>query len=355
VSSVFGYLRDDLLPLAERPARAARVFEAVYREQVTRLADLRGIPPPIRTRLADALDTGLPAIHSRFDSADGTRRYLLRLADGQLVESVVIPSGGRDTFCISSQIGCALACTFCLTGRMGLVRDLSTAEIVSQVMVLLRDSDIPSRRRFSLVFMGMGEPLQNYDNVIRAIRILADGHGLALPAARITLSTAGLVPGVERLGAEPVFPNLSVSLTGVTNEVRNRLMPVNRRYPVEQVLAAIRALPRARQRRVMIECVMIRGVTDSLEDARTLAELLRGIPAKVNLIPLNPDRELPFEPAGRDAILRYQEVLLKHGTATFIRRTRGDDISGACGQLSRRVVHTEPQDPVLQPPSAENV
>ena len=335
MKSFYDQSKQDLLAWVDRPARAARVFRAVYCERVVRCEDIAAVPEKARKTLADSLTLDLPSITQRFNSEDGTRRYLLRLADGQTVESVLIPSGDRDTFCISSQIGCALGCTFCLTGQLGLIRDLSAGEIVAQVLVLQQQT---TRRRFSIVLMGMGEPLQNYDNVIKAIQILHDDHGLGVPVARITLSTAGLVPGIERLARERLFPNLCISLTGVTNAARDSLMPINRRYPIEAVMEAVRKLPVSRQSRVMFECVMIKGVTDSIEDARDLSCLLRGMSAKVNLIPLNPAPEIPFERAADADILRFQEVLVRNGNAAFVRRNRGNDVSGACGQLKKKVL-----------------
>jgi 23S rRNA (adenine2503-C2)-methyltransferase len=275
----------------------------------------------------------LPVISNRFKSSDGTERYLLRLGDGELVESVLIPRDDRVTFCISSQVGCALACTFCLTGQLGLTRDLSADEMVSQVELLLTQTT----QRFSVVFMGMGEPLQNYDNVLASIRVLHDDRGLKVPMTRITVSTAGLIPGIERLAQEPLFPNLSVSLTGVTNKTRDELMPINRKYPVEAVMDVIRKLPVARQKRVMFECVMIKGMTDSAVDAERLSRLVRGMRVKVNLIPLNPAEEIPFERSSDEAIRHFQEILVRNGTATFIRKNRGNDVSGACGQLKKKV------------------
>jgi 23S rRNA (adenine2503-C2)-methyltransferase len=321
MESFYDQSRQDLLRWVERPARAARAFHEVYRER-------RAVS---NAALSATLTMDLPSIARRLESADGTRRYLLRLSDDRTVESVFIPGEDRDTFCISSQIGCALGCTFCLTAQMGLIRDLSAGEIVSQVMVLLHDAP---RRRFSIVLMGMGEPLANYDSVIKAIDILHDNHGLSVPPARITLSTAGLIPGIERLSREPVFPNLSISLTGVTNAVRDQLMPINRKYPIDAIVDSIRALAPSRQSRVMFECVMIQGVTDSAEDAHELARLLRGLRVKVNLIPLNPGPGIPYERAQRDAVFRYQEILVRSGFATFIRKNRGNDVCGACGQLN---------------------
>lgn len=273
-------------------------------------------------------------VESCFSSTDGTQRFLLRLADGELVESVLIPRPDRVTLCISSQVGCALGCTFCLTGQLGLTRDLTSDEIISQVLLMRERTD----QRFSIVFMGMGEPLQNYENVMQAVRFMHDDRGLRLPMSRITVSTAGLIPGIERLAAEPIFPNLCISLTGVTDQTRNTLMPINRKYPIGSIMDTIRRLPLSRQKRVMFECVMIKGLTDSLEDAAILAQLVHGTRVKVNLIPLNPAEEIPFEPAAHDTILRFQEVLVRGGATTFIRKNRGNDVSSACGQLKKKVI-----------------
>jgi len=272
----------------------------------------------------------LVTVHSQFTSIDGSARYLLRLRDGEFVEAVRIPREGRDTFCISSQVGCALGCTFCLTGQLGWTRDLSGAEIVSQLLVLLNDA-----QRFSVVFMGMGEPLANYDNVLEAVHFFHDDHGLKLPMSRITVSTAGLVPAMRRLANEPLFPNLCISLTGVNNNARDRLMPINRKYPIQEVMQVVRELPPQRQKRVMLECVMIKGLTDSIEDAEELARLVRGMRVKVNLIPLNPASEIPFQRSDDDTVLRFHQILMQNGVATFIRKNRGNDISGACGQLKK--------------------
>jgi 23S rRNA (adenine2503-C2)-methyltransferase len=182
----------------------------------------------------------------------------------------------------------------------------------------------------------MGEPLANYDNVLEAVRFFHDDHGLKMPMSRITVSTAGLVPAVRRLGKEVLFPNLSISLTGVRNRVRDELMPVNRKYSIEQIMEAVRELPAQRRKRVMFECVMIKGLTDSVEDAEELSRLVRGMNVKVNLIPLNPAEEIPFERSGEDAILQFQEALIRNGVATFIRKNRGNDVSGACGQLMKK-------------------
>jgi 23S rRNA (adenine2503-C2)-methyltransferase len=316
--SFFNFTRAEVADAVGSEARANRLYQAAYREQ----------SPSV-----DSFDARLPRVDERFESADGTRRYLVRLADGQTIESVLIPESGRHTFCVSSQVGCALACTFCLTGQLGLTRNLAAGEIVSQVLLLRREMPDESSGRYSIVLMGMGEPLQNYENVLKAIEILTDDNGLAVPLRRITLSTAGLLPGIERLARERLFPNLSISLTGARDEVRDQLMPINRKYPIRDVIAAVRDLPERRRKRVMFEYVMIKGLTDSIDDAGRLAALLEGLGAKVNLIPLNESPDIPYQRSDRSGILSFQQVLLGRGITTFIRKTRGDDVSGACGQL----------------------
>jgi 23S rRNA (adenine2503-C2)-methyltransferase len=328
MKSFFDCTRIGIADLLHSSARAERLYRAVYREGALSTAD--------RATL-DSFALTLPSIIHRFESTDGTLRLLLRLNDGETVESVIIPEEQRFTFCVSSQVGCALACQFCLTGKLGLIRNLSAAEIVSQVLVQLTALPAGSSNRFSVVLMGMGEPLQNYDNVLKAIRILIDDYGLALPLHRITLSTAGLVPGIQRLAKENSFPNLSISLTGATNPKRDALMPINQKYPIEDVVRAVGDLPANRRKRVMFEYVMIKGVTDSLDDARNLSRVLGGLGSKVNLIPLNESPEIEFECADRDDILRFQQVLLENHIPTFIRKTRGDDVYGACGQLKKHV------------------
>lgn len=322
MESFFDYTRAEIASYLGRQASATRLYKAVYQA-----CD--------KSAAAEYFNLALPSVVDRFESADGTRRYLLRLDDGEVIESVLIPEQQRFTFCISSQVGCALACQFCLTGQLGLTRNLSTAEIVSQVLLQRAEISSENSNRFSVVLMGMGEPLQNYENVLKAIQILTDDHGLAVPLRRITLSTAGLVPGLKRLAREPLFPNLSISLTGATNPKRDELMPINRKYPIEDVIAVVNSLPDSRRKRVMFEYVMIKGVTDSTDDAEHLSALLRGLGAKVNLIPLNESPDIDFQCSDRSDILRFQQVLLRNGIATFIRKTRGDDVFGACGQLKR--------------------
>ena len=322
MNSFFDLTRSEIAQLAGGPRRASELFKSAYQRH-----QLEASPFELR----------LPAIVESFQSGDGTRRFLLRLEDGESIESVIIPGEDRLTFCVSSQVGCALACTFCLTGLLGLKRNLTVGEIVSQVVLLEREGVRSfAQERFSVVLMGMGEPLQNYENVLKAIAILNDDHGFGISARRITLSTAGLVPAMERLAREPLFPNLSISLTGATNAVRDQLMPINRRYPIEDVIAVVRALPPQRQKRVMLEYVMIQGETDSLDDAQALSEWVGTMRVKVNLIPFNSAPELQFRRSSDEDVLRFHAFLLKKGIATFVRRSRGGDVSGACGQLMKK-------------------
>jgi 23S rRNA (adenine2503-C2)-methyltransferase len=326
--------------LAERfnPSfRAMQLYKSVYQRWFDDFGLMTDLPKRARAELPQEWDIKLPGVKRRFYSIDGTRRYLIRLRDGELAETVFIPEEHRSTICISSQIGCALACTFCLTGQLGLTRHLTAGEIVAQVLVAQRDNlSWEARDSFNIVLMGMGEPLHNYDNVMKAIRILHDVHGMNMSPSRITLSTAGLLPAVERLGSEPMIPNLAISLTGATNEKRNQLMPINRRYPIEQLLDAVRRFPLKHRQRVTFEYVLLRGLTDSPEDALHLVGLLKGMRAKVNLIPFNEAEVVAYKRPSDHVIARFQQFLIDHDIAAFVRKNRGNDISAACGQLKKK-------------------
>jgi 23S rRNA (adenine2503-C2)-methyltransferase len=330
----FDYERSELAKMFSPPFRATQIFKAVYQHGIDDFEAMTDLPKVQRASLATEWDIKLPAVDRRFDSVDGTRRYLVRLHDAEMAETVFIPEENRDTVCISSQIGCALACTFCLTGQLGLIRNLSGGEIVAQVLIAQRENMEGS---FNIVLMGMGEPLHNYDNVMKAIRILHDEEGLNMSMSRMTLSTAGLLPGIERLAQEPMIPNLAISLTGATNSKRDQLMPINRKYPIEQLLDAVRRFPLKHRQRVTFEYVLLRGVTDAPEDALNLATLLRGMRAKVNLIPLNEAEELNYRRPSDAAVERFQRILTDHHIDAFVRKQRGDDISAACGQLRQKV------------------
>src|SRR5262245_9857023 len=320
------YERSELTKIFTPSFRATQIFKAVYQHGIDDFEAMTDLPKAQRASLAAEWNIKLPAVHRRFDSVDGTRRYLVTLHDAEMAETVFIPEENRDTVCISSQIGCALACTFCLTGQLGLIRNLSAGEIVSQVLIAQRENMEGS---FNIVLMGMGEPLHNYDNVMKAIRIVHDEEGLNMSMSRITLSTAGLLPGIEKLGEEPMIPNLAISLTGATNSKRDQLMPINRKYSIEQLLDAVRRFPLKHRQRVTFEYVLLRGVTDAPEDALNLAKLLRGMRAKVNLIPLNEAEELNYRRPSDAAVERFQRILTDHHIDAFVRKQRGDDISAA--------------------------
>ena len=334
---VFDKERSELSAILSPTYRASQIFKSVYHRWLDDFELMTDLPKSARTPLAEEWNIRLPLVHRRFDSVDGTRRYLIRLDDGELAETVFIPEEHRNTICVSSQIGCALACTFCLTGQLGLKRHLTAGEIVTQVLVAQRDNlDWEQRDSFNIVLMGMGEPLHNYDNVMKAIRILHDEDGLNMSMGRITLSTAGLLPGIQRLAAEPMIPNLAISLTGATNEKRDVLMPINRKYPIEELLDTVRRFPLKHRQRVTFEYVLLKGVTDAPEDALNLTRLLKGIPAKVNLIPLNEAEELDYQRPSDGSIERFQNILVDHHISAFVRKNRGNDISAACGQLKKK-------------------
>jgi len=330
----FDYEKSELAMSFDPAFRAVQLYKSVYQRSFNDFESMTDLPKSLRVELAGQWEIRLPVVHRRFDSVDGTRRYLVRLNDGEFAETVYIPEPTRDTICISSQVGCALACTFCLTGQIGLTRHLTPGEIVSQVLIAQRENI--ASKGFNIVLMGMGEPLHNYDNVMKAIRILHDTDGLNMSMSRMTLSTAGLLPAIERLATEPAIPNLAISLTGATNEKRNQLMPINRRYPLEQLLDLVRRFPLKHRQRVTFEYVLLRGITDSVEDALHLVKLLRGIRAKVNLIPFNEAEELDYQRPSDAAIEQFQQVLVDHHISAFVRKNRGNDISAACGQLKKK-------------------
>jgi 23S rRNA (adenine2503-C2)-methyltransferase len=334
---LFDFERQELAALLSPSYRSTQIFKSVYQRWISDFETMTDLPKSVRAELATQWSIQPPRVHRRFDSIDGTRRYLIGLDDAELAEAVFIPEEHRNTICISSQIGCALACTFCLTGKIGLKRNLSAGEIVGQVVAAQRDNlSLEQRDSFNIVLMGMGEPLHNYDNVMKAIRILHDPDGMNMSMGRITLSTAGMLPALERLAEEPNIPNLAISLTGATHEKRNVLMPINRKYPIEQLLDVVRRFPLKHRQRVTFEYVLLKGVTDSVEDALALVRLLKGIPAKVNLIPLNEAEELDYERPSDETIERFQNVLITHNISAFIRKNRGNDISAACGQLMKK-------------------
>jgi 23S rRNA (adenine2503-C2)-methyltransferase len=286
----------------------------------------------LRQALAGAARTGTPAIAGHDVSEDGTQKFVLRLDDDRQIESVFIPDTPAQTFCISTQVGCAMGCAFCLTGKMGLLRHLTAGEIAGQVRVLARALNMLDTP-FNIVLMGMGEPLHNYDETMKALRLLADPHGLGLSPRRVTLSTVGLVPMIDRLAAEPLMPNLAISLHATTEAQRTTLVPPTKKYSLTDVLEACRRFPVAKRSRITFEYVLLSGVNDTPEDARRLARLLSGIKGKVNLIPLNAAAGIPFDRPSDERVDRFASVLSGKGVLVSVRRSRGRDIRAACGQL----------------------
>jgi len=318
--------------LGHQRFHARQIFRWIYRRGVTDVEAMTDLSLELRAALAREFTLSTPTLAHRETSIDGTEKFLLRLADGRQIESVFIPDTPAMTFCISTQVGCAMACAFCLTGKMGLVRNLTAAEIVGQVRVLagalnMRDT------RFNIVLMGMGEPLHNYDETMKALRILADEHGFDMSPRRITLSTVGLLPALERLAREPVMPNLAISLHAPTDLQRGELVPINRKYGVTDIIAACKRFPLKKRSRITFEYVLLAGVNDSPQDARRLAKPVAGVKAKVNLIPLNAAAGIPFERPSDEAIDRFARIVSEHGVDVSVRKSRGRDIRAACGQL----------------------
>jgi 23S rRNA (adenine2503-C2)-methyltransferase len=318
--------------------RARQLWHWIYHRGATDFAAMTSLAKDFRARLAEQFVIERPVIATAQHSVDGTRKWLLRFGDGQEVETVHIPEEDRGTLCVSSQVGCTLTCKFCHTGTQRLVRNLSAAEIVGQIMTA-RDQlgEWPSpqdgRLLSNIVLMGMGEPLYNYDNVAKAMKIAMDGEGIAISKRRITLSTAGVAPMIERCGRE-LNVNLAISLHAVNDELRDQIVPINRKYPLATLLEACRNYPGlTNARRITFEYVMLKDVNDTPAEARELVRLLKGIPAKVNLIPFNPWPGAPFECSTGAAIKRFSDIVFDAGYSSPIRTPRGQDIMAACGQL----------------------
>ena len=361
---LLGLSLEELALLAEdfgQPAyRARQLFEALYRQRVTSPELISVLPQDFRHSLANRrYEVGSPRIENKFTSTDGTVRYLIGFADGQTVETVWMPEGDggeagdgseagleekipgrrtwdRATICVSSQVGCAVDCQFCLTALLGVKRNLSAGEIVGQVCAVLNERRVsPPNDRVNLVFMGMGEPFLNYENFMKAVRLLIEGVGI--PESRMTVSTAGIVPRIYDFGREAIRPKLAISLNASNDDLRSRLMPLNRKWNLPLLMGAAREFPLRSREKLTFEYVLLRNVNDSLENAREVTELIRGIRAKVNLIALNPGPGIEFHTPEEDRVLRFQKILAGAGVPTFVRRPRGRDIYAACGQLKRTV------------------
>jgi len=360
--------------------RGQQLFDAIYRQKIERLDQVSTLPLEYRARLVEeGWGMGLPAIARRFVSSDGTVRYLVELADGETVETVWMPegdggeigdgseagdelegsidaervvaglrpagrgrapsphvSGRRATICVSSQVGCAVNCKFCFTALLGVKRNLEAGEIVGQITAVLREQRVePPLQRVNIVFMGMGEPFLNYDNFMTSVRLLVEGVGI--PESRMTVSTAGIVPRIYDFAQETVRPKLAISLNGSNDALRSEVMPLNRKWNLEELMKAAREFPLRVRERLTFEYVLLAGVNDAPEQAREVVELVRGVRAKINLIALNPGTELPYRTPEQERVLAFQRILVAAGIPTFVRRPRGRDIFAACGQLKRTV------------------
>ena len=359
-TTLLGLTLQELTEIAEEAGqpsyRGRQLFEAIYGQRVESPEDVSALPREFRRLLTEnASSVGLPQVEKQFVSTDGTVRYLIAFPDGQSVETVWMPEGDggeagdgseagnegsagrawdRATICVSSQVGCAVDCRFCLTALLGVKRNLTAGEIVGQILVVLNQQKVSlPGRRVNIVFMGMGEPFLNYDNFIAAVRLLVEGVGI--PESRMTVSTAGIVPRIVDLGNEEVRPKLAISLNAPNDELRSRIMPLNRKWNLEKLIAAAREFPLRKRERLTFEYVLLEGVNDSAQNARELVELVRGVRAKVNLIALNPGPGIDFRTPAEQAVLQFQKILLAAGVPAFLRRPRGRDIFAACGQLKR--------------------
>ncbi len=330
-------LREWIAALGEPAYRGAQIYHALYAERQFDFAAMSNLPAALRARLKQEACIGLPRIVRRYYSSDGSVRYLLALESGDepatQIETVFMPEESRQTICISTQAGCAVDCHFCLTAQLGLVRNLTAGEIVGQVLVALEDNRTKLLPQTNVVLMGQGEPLLNYEPVMAAVRLLLDPNGIALSPKRVTLSTSGIVPGIERLAQEKVRPKLAVSLNASSDEQRDRIMPINRKYPLAVLLDACQSYPLRPWEKLTFEYVLLGGFNDAPEDARRVVKLLAHLRAKVNLIPWNPG-ELPYAPPDPARTEEFRRILTEKGLPAFVRYSRGQDIMAACGQLA---------------------
>lgn len=343
MESLLGKTESELVGFAETigeaPFRGKQIYQAIYARRVTDFGAMTELSKDLREKLnsiARVTETGIVNV---FYSTDGTRRYLLRLGDGREAEAVFMPEERRDTICVSCQVGCAVGCGFCMTAQLGVKRSMTAGEIISQVIIVLNEvygAGVEPPHGVNLVFMGMGEAFLNYNEVMKAIRVMADEKGLGISPKRVTVSTSGIIPRIYDFAREPIRPHLAISLSATTEEQRTRLMPINSKYTLAELMKACREYPLGERERLTFEYVMLDGVNDSDEDARRLVKLLNGIRAKVNLIPHNPAPELPYRAAPMERILSFQKILVDKDVPAFIRRPRGQDISAACGQLAAR-------------------
>ena len=325
-------LQEYLKIMGSKPYRAKQVLDWVYNKKIKSIGEMTNLSKKLREDLQKEFYVSNIILLQEVVSKDGTRKYLFEPADKQKIESVLMPDDKRLTLCVSTQVGCKFNCSFCYTGKMGFTRNLTAGEIVNQIMSVSKTG----KRITNIVFMGMGEPLDNYENVIKAAKIIFSPWGLGISASKITLSTCGLIPGLKRLKDENLKINLAISLNASDDNVRNRLMPVNKKYPLKELLKACREYPLKPRKRITFEYVLIKDVNDSEKDAKQLADLLKGIKCKINLLPFNkkPDAKIKCETPDQDKVDKFHEYLLSRNFSVFTRKQRGIDISASCGQLT---------------------
>jgi 23S rRNA (adenine2503-C2)-methyltransferase len=337
-------LRDLMLKMGEPGYRGAQIYHALYAERRLQFAAMTNLPLALRERLAHEATIEMPTVLRTYRSDDGTMRYVLSLGPAATesaerntkpatIETVFMPEENRQTICISTQAGCAVDCHFCLTATLGLIRNLTAGEMIGQVLVALEDNRTALKPQTNVVLMGQGEPLLNYEAVIAALRILLDANGMAISPKHTTLSTSGIIPGIERLGLEKVRPKLAISLNASSNEQRDKIMPINQKYPIEKLIEACERYPLRPWEHLTFEYVLLGGFNDSPQDARRVARLLANLRAKVNLIPWNPG-ELPFEKPDPSRIEEFRRILADKDVRAFVRYSRGQDVMAACGQLA---------------------
>jgi 23S rRNA (adenine2503-C2)-methyltransferase len=324
-----------ILGTGQPPFRARQVYQALYSWKVNDIQAISNLPRDLRDRLSAEFTIGLPAEQSHFDSRDGTRRYLLTLADGKTIETVLMPEEGRDTICISSQVGCPVDCQFCLTALMGLERNLTAGEIAGQVLFVAAAHGLdPASSQLNVVMMGMGEPLLNVQNVLKASRILCDPDGVGMSPRRITVSTAGIIPKIAEFAEEPNRPKLAISLNASNEEQRRELMPITRKWHLKDLIEACRTYPLRPWEKLTFEYVLLKGVNDTDADARRVVKLLANLRCMVNLIAWNPGPGIPYERPDDERVESFQQIV-RRSVPCFVRKPRGLDIYAACGQLKR--------------------
>jgi len=322
-------MEDLVSSLGEKPYRVHQIYEWVFQKEVSSIGEMTNLSKNLRNQLSELSYISRLSIADKRVSKDGTEKYLLMLEDGNSIESVLIPDEDRLTLCISTQVGCKLNCAFCLTGKGGFIRNLNHYEIIEQILSVRREKkDI-----INIVLMGMGEPLDNYENVIKSIKTMISPHGLKIPAKRITLSTSGLIPEIKKLAKENLKINLAVSLNASDNETRDKIMPLSKKYPIEELLKTLKEYPLPPNRRITFEYVMIKRLNDSIEDAKKLSNILKGIKCKINLIPFNSYEGVDYEAPDYKNVEDFRNILISQHYTTIIRKSKGADISAACGQL----------------------